>query len=1269
MTAIQKLDMSQCCQTTDSFVKVLFGPRVAVLCSQDAEIISRRNNLSFAELIRPFCSINSELQVRDPGGQVYPIRDMHITVCDLRCKIPDENSVEQMLSEVVIETSSTPEAYKTLNIDSERYQVNVNMSCPWFEAYRDMVTSLAPQKPHEFINHCLSCLLVVSSSHPNPLEEFSKLSSHQNFIQHNAQQAPIRWMTPNTLKYFVLLHDNSNADLEKAQSVMNDLQGMYGFGACQLLKINSKAEDDDQQLPDPWGRFLNSKPAAVPTEPNGITMNDSKIHDNLSIDPVTVSTTIQPNDVTWVKELKAAAVIPQKGYGCCLTLSDHDSLRLFLQDYACKGLIPHMEKLIRNFHEQISSRKALHRSIFRVTRTFFGGSKAASAPALKNYGAGGLESPELQVRKIADLCFLCQMYEHSYNYYHSIRKDFSSEQAWLHAAGASEMAAFSNFMQLRAQRPYPAHYVDSAIDVYLSNATDHYLALRCALVSLECLRTQGLYNEAALQLKRMINEHNDLLSAIIWEQIAQCYLRLKKPQLRKFAFYILLAGHRYYKAAQHRCALMCYQNALQVYNETGWNVAIDFINFTIGRLFFHLKQYENATAAFEQLLKESNQTASQQAMYLNEYLHVAQFYCYNAETIAAHTIPHVIHSNIVIRNSDVATHCLKGESWNFLEESLSAVGFQGSIVITNSLPFFNSKSSVFEAVVNEPLWVDVTLHNPLQVAVALHDASLIVDFVASYPDAKSTVECTPISEYVLPESTKSALSFCVVPRSAGIFRLLGLKYSLRLAHITSFSSQMTASNVELVGQQMFKSKELKVKVVPPMPKLELVLDDSAPKMLCGELKPCKVTFANVGQCALKKVKVAFDAPHICFFTLPDQSLSTVQEHFLKCSGQTSSDTYCSIQSLTQGELQQGDQFQLLLWLQAPSFEGRQSLNFMFDYESVDSMEGLIRSRTMKYTVDVYTRQSLTISTTLNKDNSQEGSILIAEVKNSGSAESFTCEKLLCHSSSWIVSEITPTPSTNSLERGQTANLYISVKDGSFVNSSDDPLQSVALNGVVEKESPEAFTSPLHLCNYNQNGKLASPPQVDYLIMVVQWTTKLVKNAVFGHHYLHLTEIKNNTKSLEKIGISDDSDLVDDSNQSLVALHHLVKWKFQFSQSLRHNFQNLGLCFVPVKIILQNQYNCELRISVNGMDSNQTQNIGNPAANTRFFWTGKSLSKFVMQPKQSYAVEMKACFSSPGVYNINSFGVWAVPLRIEGRTPLLPQSCSYSCIITVEDSAN
>lgn len=46
------------------------------------------------------------------------------------------------------------------------------------------------------------------------------------------------------------------------------------------------------------------------------------------------------------------------------------------------------------------------------------------------------EAPELQVRRLADLAFLVQMYESAYNSYRTAKRDFSNDQAWMHSAGA-----------------------------------------------------------------------------------------------------------------------------------------------------------------------------------------------------------------------------------------------------------------------------------------------------------------------------------------------------------------------------------------------------------------------------------------------------------------------------------------------------------------------------------------------------------------------------------------------------------------------------------------------------------------------------------------------------------------------------------------------------------------------------------------------------------------------------------------------------------------
>lgn len=41
-----------------------------------------------------------------------------------------------------------------------------------------------------------------------------------------------------------------------------------------------------------------------------------------------------------------------------------------------------------------------------------------------------------------------------------------------------------------------------------------------------------------------------MLSAILLEQAAHCFLRTNPPRIRKYAFNMILAGHRYSKASQ-----------------------------------------------------------------------------------------------------------------------------------------------------------------------------------------------------------------------------------------------------------------------------------------------------------------------------------------------------------------------------------------------------------------------------------------------------------------------------------------------------------------------------------------------------------------------------------------------------------------------------------------------------------------------------------------------------------------------------------------------
>jgi len=68
------------------------------------------------------------------------------------------------------------------------------------------------------------------------------------------------------------------------------------------------------------------------------------------------------------------------------------------------------------------------------------------------------------------------------------------------------MAAVSAFLQPGAPRPYPAHYMDTAIQTYRDICKNMVLAERCVLLSAEILKSQSKYSEAAALLIRLTSE-------------------------------------------------------------------------------------------------------------------------------------------------------------------------------------------------------------------------------------------------------------------------------------------------------------------------------------------------------------------------------------------------------------------------------------------------------------------------------------------------------------------------------------------------------------------------------------------------------------------------------------------------------------------------------------------------------------------------------------------------------------------------------------------
>jgi len=74
-------------------------------------------------------------------------------------------------------------------------------------------------------------MFVVSSSHADPMEEFSRLTQHQHSQQHQQPHKLPKWFSPNILRYYVLVHDVTEQSEAKYVSSLLDLN----YHVCKIL--------------------------------------------------------------------------------------------------------------------------------------------------------------------------------------------------------------------------------------------------------------------------------------------------------------------------------------------------------------------------------------------------------------------------------------------------------------------------------------------------------------------------------------------------------------------------------------------------------------------------------------------------------------------------------------------------------------------------------------------------------------------------------------------------------------------------------------------------------------------------------------------------------------------------------------------------------------------------------------------------------------------------------------------------------------------------
>ena len=71
---------------------------------------------------------------------------------------------------------------------SSEISVNGIYPTPWFDAWRETLMGCLEMTEHDFTRHYLASILVVSSSHPNPNDQFQQLNENLQQLIVNTKQ-------------------------------------------------------------------------------------------------------------------------------------------------------------------------------------------------------------------------------------------------------------------------------------------------------------------------------------------------------------------------------------------------------------------------------------------------------------------------------------------------------------------------------------------------------------------------------------------------------------------------------------------------------------------------------------------------------------------------------------------------------------------------------------------------------------------------------------------------------------------------------------------------------------------------------------------------------------------------------------------------------------------------------------------------------------------------------------------------------------------------
>jgi len=755
-------------------------------------------------------------------------------------------------------------------------------------------------------------------------------------------------------------------------------------------------------------------------------------------------------------------------YGRKLSSNDNINVKIFLSDFISLTLLPFMERNIHHLNEQVASARRGINRFFNAGRKYFGNSSKqiqqrniiATIDGLNRYS---YQSAESQMRRLADLSFMLCDFKFAYSVYDNIKKDFNShDQDKKYYAGTQGMIVLCLLMY---------NSVKLNIDTIMENSILNYNKCKSNFYAQKAtfsynflLKQLNQYKKVTQAFLRITNEESNVLSGLFLEQTSYCYLKLKPKMIRKHAFHLILAGHRYSRCGNREHAYRCYFSALKIYKDKNWTLIDDHINFTLGRQAFHLADLDKAVDYFLKLLHGSKQSANQQSAYMKEFLYIYRQYMEhknpeNDKDIINLSIPNVDDNSIKVLLFDVAENQREDnlvtdenqqdDEWEVLDNLVSLENIN-----MNCSSFDNNQNT---CTIGEPIYVVITLNNPMKIPLELDKLMLNCELIPTNGETVQSINSSyendnnfihyqnyslqQINHIKLNPNSQEKIKIVVIPKIEGVLKIQGIKFLLfnlvNAIHLFEKKGKRLNSTKEQRMNVMYaEDKSLTFTVTPPMPLLDVVFHSKPTSVFAGETCKMILEINNKGNCTLKNLKLVMNQNSLVYIGSPEMindelysktnSDNVLENNEInnKLTKQKVFDILLPLLNDGTRGLASGTTTLVPIWIHFNQI-GKISQRFLFNYYSEVNSKSYTRS--LKYMINIQVLPSLRINAFTRKSSSRLNEFILGiEVENLLNDTSVNLEQISVISPNWKMRNITTDLSNEDdyvIEPHQTSLVY------------------------------------------------------------------------------------------------------------------------------------------------------------------------------------------------------------------------------------------------------